>query len=337
MSGGVQTAKWFYRYWHQTQPIGLFWHYQRTTMFSSQATWADWLYLNLILCRHYDDHTEFHIEISSSISKREKRQDNVFDDQCRQFAYGQRRTPHAHTTDAVHLQSNQQSKSVHPTNKAQHGRHKPDNNQKVQIVVLFFFVSIISYSKPSFLAFVWKKATRQAATGQSLAQHANDTVFDQKKNKASNQTERFRYDWHIWQAFCFSIRLDQLLPIEEAKFAPNHTQPSICMISSSVPCASINYINTPTQPNYSSNSQSLTTATPLNVVNLQKQLKFDDSPSVLFAAASTSINPIYDSSNLKSVYAFDLRREHPSCPQQLLLLLFTHNFQILSISAAFKA
>jgi len=76
--------------------------------------------------------------------------------------------------------------------------------------------------------------------------------------------------------------------------------PSISIVSSSISCNPIlpQSLNTPAPPLMSSGPIS---ATPLNVVNLQKQLKYDDSPSVLFAAAAnSSVNPIYDTSNIKS-------------------------------------
>ena len=80
----------------------------------------------------------------------------------------------------------------------------------------------------------------------------------------------------------------------------NNNVPSISLVSSSISCVPtlINCVSTPAPQNCLLGSSGIN-ATPLNVVNLQKQLKYDDSPSVLFAAAaSASINPIYDS-NIK--------------------------------------
>lgn len=55
----------------------------------------------------------------------------------------------------------------------------------------------------------------------------------------------------------------------------------------------------PLMPNTPIINSNIVSATPLNVVNLQKQLKYEESPSSLFnAAANASINPIYDSTNL---------------------------------------
>ena len=94
---------------------------------------------------------------------------------------------------------------------------------------------------------------------------------------------------------------------KEAKFNANNnngnTVPSISLVSSSISCVPtlINCVSTPAPQNciLSGGGSSIMNATPLNVVNLQKQLKYDDSPSALFAAAaSASINPIYDS-NIK--------------------------------------
>jgi uncharacterized FlaG/YvyC family protein len=59
----------------------------------------------------------------------------------------------------------------------------------------------------------------------------------------------------------------------------------------------------PLMPNTPIINSNIISATPLNVVNLQKQLKYEESPSSLFnAAANASINPIYDSTNLSLKY-----------------------------------
>ena len=83
----------------------------------------------------------------------------------------------------------------------------------------------------------------------------------------------------------------------------NNTVPSISLVSSSISCVPtlINCVSTTPVPQNCilNGGSSIMNATPLNVVNLQKQLKYDDSPSALFAAsASASFNPIYDS-NIK--------------------------------------
>jgi hypothetical protein len=103
---------------------------------------------------------------------------------------------------------------------------------------------------------------------------------------------------------------------KEAKATTSYAQPSISIISSSAhSCGPANRLNAQAAQSFLSTQP--ITATPLNVVNLQKQLKFDDSPSVLFAAASASVNPIYDS-NWKYVENKNIEN---TCGSDLKLIL----------------